>query len=129
MGARETEDLALQNRELRVSKNMLIDKVEEQEQELESKNTHIADMEQELLHLKSELRRKEKEQKKEDRQEKNRRLKEKIDRFFDRLEGFLFRTWLSFWALLIIVVVSTWATIMFNEDLRESVTSFFWGLF
>ncbi|WWR14737.1 hypothetical protein V1224_09485 [Lachnospiraceae bacterium JLR.KK008] len=129
MGARESEDLALQNRELRVSKNMLIDKVEEQEQELKSKNMHIADMEQELLHIKSELRRKEKEQKKEDQREKNRRLKEKIDRFFDRLEGFLFRTWLSFWALLIIVVVSTWATIMFNEDLRESVTSFFWGLF
>lgn len=129
MGAKENEDLALQNRELRVSKNMLIDRVEEQDRELQSKDTHIADMEQELLHLKSELRRKEKEQKKEDQREKNRRLKEKMDRFFDRVEGLLYRTWLGLWALFIIVVVSTWATIMLNEDLRESVTSFFWGLF
>lgn len=129
MGARESEDLALQNRELRVSKNMLIDKVEEQEQELKSKNMHIADMEQELLHIKSELRRKEKEQKKEDQREKNRRLKEKIDRFFDRLEGFLYRTWLSFWVFFVALVVSAVATIMFNEGLWENITRFFKGLF
>lgn len=129
MGAKENEDLELQNRELRVSKNMLIDRVEEQDRELQSKDTHIADMEQELLHLKSELRRKEKEQKKEDQREKSRRLKEKIDHFFDRIEGVLYRTWLGFWALFMVVVVSTWATIMLNEDLRKNIFHFFAGLF
>ena len=118
-------ELLVQNTELRISKNILIGKVEEQNKEIEDKNVRITCMENELQQLRSELKQKEREQKKADQKEKRRQIREGINRFFDHVEGALYRIWLSAWILIIGAALTMTATVLLNEELRNSIFSFF----
>ncbi|MBO5094451.1 MAG: hypothetical protein J6C33_08860 [Lachnospiraceae bacterium] len=118
-------ELLLQNKELRISKNILIDKIETQNKEIRDKDEHITDMQKELLQLRSELEQKEKEQKKAEKKEKRRQIMEGINRFFDRVEGALYRVWLSVWIVIIGAALTLTATVLLNNDLRNSIFDLF----
>lgn len=123
--AHEEEEKRLEIQELRISKNILIDKVEEQDKELQSKEARIADMESEMKQLQDKLDSQEKERRNEEKKERRRQIREAVNRFFDRAEGVLYRLWLGFWIVFIGAVLSLIATIMLNGELRENIFRFF----
>ncbi len=125
MGGRENSSLEQQNKELRISKNMLIDKVELQDKALRERDEHITSMENELQELQGQLARQEKVQKKADQKERRKRIRNGINRFLDRVEAALYRLWLGLWVVIVGLALSVTATIILNGELRESIFGFF----
>lgn len=122
------DSLEQQNKELRISKNILIDRVEEQEKELLRREEELRHREEELSQLKGKLKSQEQEQRKIERKERRKRIKDMADGFFNRIEGILYRIWLGAWMLIIGVIVSLTATVLLNEQLRNSIFTFFSGI-
>lgn len=112
-------DQMKENQELRIAKNLLIDKVEEQDSELQKKDTQIADLQEEMLRLKRQTQQYEQKQKKLDKKEKRKLLQESCNRFFDRIESILYRCWMGAWIAVIGLLMTGFVTVMLNAELRN----------
>lgn len=108
-----------ENQELRIAKNLLIDKVEEQDSEIQKKDTQIADLQEEMLQLKKQTQQYEQKQKKLDKKEKRKLLRESCNRFFDRIESVLYRCWMGAWIAVIGLLMTGFVTVMLNAELRN----------
>lgn len=111
-------ELEKENRELRIAKNMLIDRVEAQERALQEQPGEKEPGRKALQHTGSQAQ--------EAAGEEETGLMTaagRSDRLFRRAEAVLYRIWVSFWMAAICILLSIAVTVMLNAELREHI---FW---
>lgn len=119
-------ELEKENRELRIAKNMLIDRVEAQERALQEQAGQPGEKEPDrkaLQHTGSQA------QEAAGEETGLMTAAGKSDRLFRRAEAVLYRIWVSFWMAAICILLSIAVTVMLNAELREHIFGVFGSYF
>ena len=116
-------ELERENRELRIAKNMLIDRVEAQERALQEKAGEKEPGRKALQHTGSQA------QEAAGEETGLMTAAGKSDRLFRRAEAVLYRIWVSFWMAAICILLSIAVTVMLNAELREHIFGVFGSYF
>lgn len=112
------ESMKQENVELRIAKNLLIDRVEEQDTELQKKDSQIASMQEEMLQLKKQAEQYEQTQKKMDRKEKRKMLRESLKQLRNKIEGVMYS---AAYVIFFFIFASIIGTIVLNAELRNAI--------
>lgn len=119
-------ELEKENRELRIAKNMLIDRVEAQERALQEQAGQPGEKEpgrKALQHTGSQA------QEASGKETGLMTAAGRSDRLFRRAEAVLYRIWVSFWMAAICILLSIAVTVMLNAELREHIFGVFGSYF
>ena len=108
--ADKIKSLEVENKELRIAKNMLIDQVEAQEGRLQEQDAQIEEMENEISRLQSQIQNRDKEDEKPDTEQGHPKVLDKIRFFFYCVENFLYKSWLAVWIAMIAVILYRFLT-------------------
>lgn len=120
-------ELERENKELRIAKNMLIDRVEATERELQEQARKLDEWEKEQKALRHNGQAQKAATEAGETEVKT--TSGKSDRFFRRAEAVLYRIWVSFWTAVVCILLSISATVMLNAELREHVFGIFSSYF